>query len=166
MRAVPAALALATAVLAPAAWAQETAALRPCRAEDLPGVWDVVRLRAKRSWPVDRSQPEYFQYQRYVFTADGHARHLSATMPIGPEQHAVMVDTPATSRWTVDERGWLTLDNVRGTPEVSECQVVERQIVDSRQRVTASPGELLLTYYSKSAPVMRRQLARHPTLIP
>ena len=81
-------------------------------------------------------------------------------------QHAVMVDTPATSRWTVDERGWLTLDNVRGTPEVSECQVVERQIVDSRQRVTASPGELLLTYYSKSAPVMRRQLARHPTLTP
>ena len=161
-----AALVLAAAVLAPAAWAQETAALRPCRAEDLPGVWDVVRLRAKPSWPVDRSQPEYFQYQRYVFTADGHARHLSATMPIGPAEHAEMVGTPATSRWTVDQRGWLTLDNVRGMPDVSQCQVVERQIVDSRQRVTASPGEVLLTYYSESAPVMRRQLARHPTLTP
>lgn len=166
MWALPAALALAVAVLAPAAWAQDSAGLRPCRADDLPGVWDVVRLRAKRSWPVDRSQPEYYQYQRYVFTADGHARHLSATMPIGPALHEAIVGTPATSRWTVDERGWLTLDNVRGTPDVSECQVVERQIVDSQQRVTASPGEVLLTYYSKSAPVMRRQLARHPTLTP
>jgi hypothetical protein len=166
MRAVATALALAAAVLAPAAWAQDTAALRPCRTDDVPGVWDVVRLRASPSWPVDRSQPDYFQYQRYVFTADGHARHLTATMPIGPVQHAVMVGTPATTRWTVDERGWLTLDNVRGTPDVSQCQVVERPIVDSRQRVTAMPGELLLTHYSKSTPVMRRQLAKHPTLTP
>ena len=167
MRAPLAALALAlAAALAPAAWAQDAAALRPCRADDLPGVWEVVRLRASSSWPVDRSQPYYFQFQRYVFTADGRARHLTATMPIGPAQHEVMVSTPATARWSLDERGWLTLDKEHGPPDVSQCQMVERQIVDSRQRVTANPGEVLLTYYSKNAPVMRRQLAKHPTLTP
>jgi hypothetical protein len=165
MRAPLAVLALAAAVLAPAAWAQETDALRPCRAEDVPGVWDVVRLRASSSWPVDRSQPDYFQFQRYVFGADGAARHLTATMPIGPVQHQVMVSAPSPARWTLDGRGWLTIDKEEGPPDVSQCQVVERQIVDSRQRVTATPGELLLTYYSRSAPVMRRQLARHPTLV-
>jgi hypothetical protein len=166
MRAPLAVLALAGAVLAPAAWAQETDALRPCRAEDLPGVWDVVRLRASSSWRVDRSQPYYFQYQRYVFAAGGGALHLTATMPIGPAQHEVMVSGPTTARWTLDGRGWLTINKEEGPPDVSQCQVVERQIVDSRQRVTATPGELLLTYYSKNAPVMRRQLAKHPTLSP
>ena len=162
MRAPLAVLALAAAVLAPAARAQETDALRPCRAEDLPGVWDVVHLRASSSWPVDRSQPYYFQFQRYVFAADGGARHLTATMPIGPAQHEAMVSAPTTARWTLDTRGWLTIDKAEGPPDVSQCQVVERTIVDSRQRVTAAPGELLLTYYSKSAPVMRRQLAKRP----
>ena len=166
MRGPLAALALACAILAPAAWAQESDALRPCRPEDLPGVWEVMRLRASSGWRVDRSQPYYFQFQRYVFTADGGARHLTATMPIGAAQHEVMVSAPPTARWTVDERGWLTVDKEDGPPDVSQCQVVERQIVDSRQRVTASPGELVLTYYSNAAPVMRRQLARHPKLLP
>jgi invasion protein IalB len=166
MRAPLAVLALAAAVLAPAAWAQQTDALRPCRAEDLPGVWDVVRLRASSSWPVDRSQPYYFQFQRYVFAADGGARHLTATMPLGPAQHEAMVSGPPAARWTLDGHGWLTIDKEEGPPDVSQCQVVERQIVDSRQRLTASSGELLLTHYSNSAPVMRRQLAKHPTLAP
>jgi hypothetical protein len=144
----------------------ERTALRPCRADDLPGVWEVVRLRVSSSWRVDRSQPYYFQFQRYVFNSDGRARHLTATMPIGATQHDVMVRSPLTLRWTVDERGWLTLDKEEGPPEVSQCQVVERQIVDSRKRVTAIPGEILLTYYSNKAPVIRRQLRKHPTLVP
>jgi hypothetical protein len=165
-RAPLAALALAAAALAPAAWAQETTALRPCRADDLPGVWDVVRLRASRSWRIDRSQPSYYQFQRYVFTTDGRARHLTATMPIGAAQHEAMVGTPATSRWSLDERGWLTLDTEQGPRDVSQCQVVERPIVDSKQNVTAMPGELILTHYSQNRPAMRRQLAKHPTLTP
>ncbi len=166
MRARRAALALAAALLASTAWADTTAALRPCRADDLPGVWDVVRLRAARGWHVDRSRPYYFQFQRYVFTADGGARHLTATMPIGAAQHEAMVRTPPAARWSLDERGWLMLAGEDGPPDVSECQVVERQIVDARQRVTAMPGEVLLTYYANAAPVMRRQLTKHPALLP
>jgi hypothetical protein len=166
MRALLAVVVLAAAALAPAAWAQEASGLRPCRADDLPGVWDVLRLRASPSWPVDRSQPYYYQYQRYVFTADGSARHLTATMPIGAAQHAEMVRAPATAKWSLDERGWLTLDKQQGPADVSKCEVVERQIVDGKQRVTAMPGELLLTYYSKKSPVMRRQLGKHATLPP
>jgi hypothetical protein len=165
-RAPLAALALAATLLASAARAQEAPALRPCRAEDLTGVWEVVRLRASASWPVDRSQAYYYQFQRYVFTADGGARHLTATMPIGSAQHEAMIGVPAAARWTVDAKGWLTIAKEEGPPEVSECQVVERPILDSQQRLTAAPGELLLTYYSKRAPVLRRQLARHPTLVP
>jgi hypothetical protein len=161
-----AALTLAATLLASAALAQDAPALRPCRAEDMTGVWEVVRLRASPSWPIDRSQPYYFQFQRYVFTADGGARHLTATMPIGAAQHEAMAGVPAGARWTVDARGWLTIVKEEGLPEVSQCQVVERPILDSQQRLTASPGELLLTYYSKSAPVMRRQLARNPALVP
>jgi hypothetical protein len=164
--AVAAALVVAAAVAPAGARAQETAALRPCRPDDVPGVWDVVRLRASSGWRVDRSQPYYFQYQRYVFTADGQARHLTATMPIGPAQHEALTSAPVGTRWSLDERGWLTVDKEQGAPDVSECQVVERQIVDDRQRVTAMPGEVLLTYYARGAPVMRRQLARHRRLMP
>ena len=166
MRAAVAALAFAAAVAPAAATGQETAALRPCRPDDVPGVWDVVRLRASSSWRVDRNQPYYFQFQRYVFTADGYAHHLTAPMPIGPAQHDAMTSTPVLTRWSLDERGWLTVDKEQAAPDVSECQVVERQIVDDRQRVTAMPGEMLLTYYASGAPVMRRQLARHPRLTP
>jgi hypothetical protein len=166
MRAAAAALAVAAAMGPATAWAQETEALRPCRSDDVPGVWDVVRLRATSSWRVDRSQPYYFQFQRYVFTVDGRARHLTATMPIGGAQHEAMTSAPVLTRWSLDERGWLTVDNEYGAPDVGECQVVERQIVDDRQRVTAMPGEVLLTYYADGAPVMRRQLARHPRLTP
>jgi hypothetical protein len=166
IRAAAAALAVAAAVGPATVWAQETAALRPCRADDVPGVWDVVRLRAASSWRVDRSQPYYFQFQRYVFTADGRARHLTATMPIGGAQHEALTNTPVLTRWSLDERGWLTVDNAEGGTDVSECRVVERQIVDDRHRVTAMPGEVVLTYYAGGAAVMRRQLARHPTLMP
>ena len=166
MRAALAALAFVAAMAPAAAWGQETAALRPCRADDVPGVWDVVRLRASSSWRVDRSQPYYFQFQRYVFTADGQARHLTATMPIGAAQHEALTSVPVVTRWSLNERGWLTVDQESGTPDVSECQVVERHIVDDRQRVTARPGEVVLTYYAGGRPVMRRQLARHPTLTP
>ena len=160
MRAAVAALAFTAAVTAASAWGQETGALRRCWPDDVPGVWDVVRLRASSSWRVDRSQPYYFQFQRYVFTADGYARHLTAPMPIGPAQHEAMTSMPVRTRWSLDERGWLTVDKEEGAPDVSECQVVQRPIVDDRQRITAMPGEVVLTYYAAGAPVMRRQLAR------
>lgn len=166
MRAAVAALVFAAALAPAVARAQETAALRACRPDDLPGVWDVVRMRASSAWRVDRSQPYYFQFQRYVFTADGQARHLTATMPIGPAQHEALTSTPVLTRWSLDDRGWLTVDREQGAPDVSKCEVVERQIVDDRQRVTAMPGEVLLTHYAGGAPVMRRQLARHPGLMP
>jgi len=133
------------------------AAMRPCARADLLGTWQVVRMGAARSVTVDRSAPEYYPHQRYVFAADATMRYLAAQKAITAEDHRTLAAAPATATtWAVDETGRL-LTQADGVPrqEVSTCAVLLKQIE------AGEAGDVVLTRLdAEGRALSRRQLRR------
>ena len=147
---------------APDAPRAERDALRPCTRADLLGTWQVVRMGAARSVTVDRSDPEYYPHQRYVFATNAIVRYLAAQKAITPEDHRALAAAAAAATWAVDETGRL-LTQPDGAPrqEVSTCAVLLGEVRSEGGGVTGEPGDVLLTRLdAEGRAVSRRQLRR------
>jgi hypothetical protein len=136
-------------------------ALRPCTRGDLVGTWAMIRLGTAPSVRVDQSDPYFYPYQRYAFSADRSMRHLTATAPVGPEEQKAILSAPPTTTWTVDDKGRLLTRKSGATgPEVDACQILLTKISDPRSPVPGLPGDLLLTHYSEEGKPVARRLLR------
>jgi hypothetical protein len=136
-------------------------ALRPCTRGDLIGTWAMIRLGTGPSVRVDQSDPYFYPYQRYAFSANRSMRHLAATAPVGPEEQQAILSAPPTTTWTVDDKGrLLTRKSGATAPEVDACQILLTKISDPRSPVPGLPGDLLLTHYSEDGQPVARRLLR------
>jgi len=136
-------------------------ALRPCTRGDLIGTWAMIRLGTAPSVRVDQSDPYFYPYQRYAFSANRSMRHLAATAPVGPEEQQAILSAPPTTTWTVDDKGRLLTRRSGATaPEVDACQILLTKISDPRSPVPGLPGDLLLTHYSEDGKPVARRLLR------
>jgi hypothetical protein len=160
------ALALALAALAgtPAAAQEGQQVLRPCRRADLLGHWQVIRFGFASGATVDRSDPDYRQYQRYVFHANATMAYAAmATAPTADEERA-LARAPAATTWAVDTQGRLLRQRMGTHTETSECRVVLQALRDPRSPVLAEPGDLVLTDQGPDArPIARRLLRKLPS---
>jgi len=135
--------------------------LRPCTRGDLIGTWAMIRLGTAPSVRADASDPAFYPYQRYAFSADRGMRHLTAPAPIGPEEQKVILSAPTTITWTVDDKGrLLTLKAGAPAPEVDACQILLAKVSDPRSPVPGFPGDLLLTHYGEDGKPIARRLLR------
>jgi hypothetical protein len=136
-------------------------ALRPCTRGDLIGTWAMIRLGTAPSVRVDQSDPYFYPFQRYAFSANRSMRHLAATAPVGPEEQQAILSAPPTTTWTVDDKGrLLTRKSGATAPEVDACQILLTKISDPRSPVPGLPGDLLLTHYSEDGKPVARRLLR------
>jgi hypothetical protein len=136
--------------------------LRPCTRGDLIGVWAMIRLGTAPSVRADASDPAFYPYQRYAFSADRGLRHLTAPAPVGPEEQKAILSAPATITWTIDDKGrLLTRKAGAPAPEIDACQILLAKVSDPRSPVPGLPGDLLLTHYGEDGkPVVRRLLRK------
>jgi hypothetical protein len=141
--------------------AQEAEILRPCRRGDLIGLWQVVRFGFATGAEVDRSDPAYQMYQRYVFNANATMGYTASDVPPTPDEHRALLLRPAAATWALDERGWLVRQDP-GAPRVarSECRVVTQRLKDPRSAVPALPGDVLLTDQGEDERPITRRLLR------
>lgn len=135
--------------------------LRPCTRRDLIGTWAMIRLGTAPSVHVDETDPSFYPYQRYAFSADRGLRHLTATARVGPEEQKTILSAPATITWTVDDNGrLLTRRQGAAAPEVDACQILLAKVSDPRSSVPGLPGDLLLTHYGENGKPVARRLLR------
>ena len=158
---------LALAVLAglgtaPAVAQEAKDVLRPCTTTDLVGTWEVIRLGVVPSTRVDRTDPHFYRYQRYVFSANATMRHLTSKTRITPALHRALLSRATPTTWSVDGNGRLVTEREGAAdPEVATCEVLTRPVIDPRGGVASPPGDVLLTHADGAdRPVMRRQLRR------
>lgn len=147
--------------------AQDAAdALRPCKAADLIGAWDVIRFGVVPTVRIDRSDPAFYPHQRYVFGANATLRHLTSRTRITPAVHRALLGTAPSATWAVDGEGKLLVQWEGATRlETAACAVLTQEVLDPRGRVPALPGDLLLTHHDVTdTPVMRRQLRKRAGL--
>jgi hypothetical protein len=162
-RAAVAGLLLGALALAGAAAAQEAAeALQPCRRADVLGLWEVVRLGLPRGSPVDRTDPAYHPFQRYVFHANATMLHVTSLKQFTAAQQRALLTAPAPTTWAIDVDGRLLLQRQGATRlEASACRVLVKEVTDPRSSAPAYPGDLLLTDYDENdRPAARRLLRR------
>ena len=100
----------------------------------------VVRFGFATGAEVDRSDPAYQMYQRYVFNANATMGYTASDGPPTPDEHRALLLRPAAATWALDERGWLVRQDP-GAPRVarSECRVVTQRLKDPRSAVPAPP---------------------------
>jgi len=107
---------------------------RPCRRADLIGFWGVVRFGFASGARVDRGDPDYQPYQRYVFNADETMAYAATDVPPTSEQQRTLLRAPGSATWAVDGRGRLMRQAAGSTRvETSECRVITRAVRDPRQ---------------------------------
>ncbi len=135
---------------------------RPCTQADLIGTWEVVRFGTVPSLHVDRSEPVFFPYQRYVFGTNATVRHLASQTKITRDAHKALLATAVAGTWAVDGDGRLMLlRDGQASLEQSACLVLVKEVEDRKRRAHSRPGDILLTDYdAASQPVMRRQLRK------
>lgn len=163
-RALVPGLALLVLAAVPAGAEESEAPLRPCRQADLLGHWQVIRFGLAAGAVVDRADPAYQPYQRYVFHANATMAYVaSATAPSADEERA-LPQAPAPVRWALDAGGRLQRHrDPASRAETSDCRVVLRALKDAKSPVLALPGDLVLTDQDGAArPVARRLLRKLP----
>jgi len=135
--------------------------LRPCTRGDLIGTWAMIRLGTAPSARIDATDPYFYPYQRYAFSADRSMRHLTAPAPVGPEEQRAILSAPATITWSVDDRGrLLTRRAGAAAPDVDACQILLAKVSDPRSPVPGLPGDVLLTHYGEDGKPIARRLLR------
>ena len=139
----------------------EREALRPCKAADLIGAWEVVRFGTAPSFLVDRTDPNFYPFQRFVFASNATMRHLTSNTRIARADHRALLAETAPVTWAVDGDGKLLLQKEGAVRlETIACAVLVKEVVDPKRRVPALAGDVLLTHYDAGTPVMRRQLRK------
>ncbi len=143
--------------------AQELAEVtRPCSPADLIGAWEVIRVGTAPGVRIDRSDPAFYPFQRYVFATDATVRHLTSETKITNADHRALLAVAAPWTWAVDANGrLLLLREGQATLDRSACLVLVKEVVDPRSRSRSRPGDLLLTHIdTDDRPLYRRQLRK------
>jgi hypothetical protein len=154
------ALGLIVMLAGPAA-AQDEEITRPCRRADLIGLWRVIRFGFAAGATVDRADPAYQPYQRYVFNANATMGYVASDVPPTPADNRTLLLTPAPVTWAVDAGGRLMRQTAGATRvDRSDCRVVTRAIRDPRSRVPGLPGDVLLTDRGEDERPITRRLLR------
>lgn len=160
-RSLTVAVALLALTAGPAA-AQNPGVLRPCRRVDLIGVWLVIRFGFAAGATVDRADPAYLPYQRYVFNSNATMAYIASDAPPTPEERRTLLLAPPSVTWALDASGHL----MRQAPgaarmERSECRVITRPGRDPRSKIPVLAGDVLLTDQAEDErPVARRLLRK------
>jgi len=136
--------------------------LRPCATADLVGTWEVIRFAVVAPARVDRSDPYFYPYQRYVFSANATMRHVTSKTRITPALYRALLSRAAPTAWSVDGTGRLVVERQGEVgPEAAACEVLTREVIDPRSGVASPPGDVLLTHKDDAnRPMMRHQLRR------
>jgi hypothetical protein len=139
---------------------EKSEALRPCTRADLIGIWAMIRLGRAPSVGVDATDPYFYPYQRYAFSADRRMRHLTAPAPVGPAEQRAILSASTTITWTVDDKGRLLTRKNGAAPEIDACEVLLVKVSDPRNPISGLPGDLLLTHYGEDGKPIARRLLR------
>jgi hypothetical protein len=143
--------------------AQELADVtRPCRAADLLGAWEVIRLGTAAGVRVDRSDPAFYPHQRYVFYKNATLRYLASQTRITAESQRALLATAAVGTWAVDDGGrLLVLHEGEARLDRSACLVLVKEVQDPKNRARSLAGDVLLTTYDAAGQsALRRQLRK------
>jgi len=154
---------LVLVALAMPAAAQDAELLRPCRRADLIGFWRVVRFGFAAGAAVDRGNPAYRTFQRYVFNANATMAYAASEVaPTAEEDRALLLGATRTT-WALDPSGHL-MRQQDGTARVerSECRVVTRGFRDPKSTVPVLAGDVLLTDQGEDERPVTRRLLRKP----
>lgn len=157
-----AALALVPLTAAPVAALDPRDVMRPCRRQDLLGVWRVLRFGFAQSAAVDRTDPAYLPHQRYVFHSNATMTYVTQEVPFTPEDQRELPKLPPTATWALDSEGRLVRQR-DGVPSVdrADCKVVLEPIADPRgSQPRAQRGDILLTEESADRKPLTRRLLR------
>src|SRR2546427_3877509 len=89
---------------------------------------------------VDRSDPYFYPYQRYVFSANATMRHVTSKTRITPALYRALLSRAAPTAWSVDGTGRLVVERQGEVgPEAAACEVLTREVIDPRSGVAAPP---------------------------
>jgi len=147
---LPVSLALVVAcgaVAGPAGAVEPADVMRPCKRQDLIGVWRVLRLGVPGGNDVDRSDPAFLPHQRYVFHANATMTYVSQEVPFTRDDQLGLTKLPASATWALEAEGRLVRqrDGVAALEKI-ECRVVTQSVKDPKtSQPTAQVGDLLLT---------------------
>jgi hypothetical protein len=139
-------LSLALAAL-PAEAVEPREFMRPCRHQDLLGVWRLLRLGVAGGSQVDRTDPAFLPHQRYVFHSNATMAHASQEVPFTAEAQRGLTKLPPSATWTIESEGRLVRqrDGI-ATVEAADCRVLTHAIKDPKtSQPTAQAGDVLLT---------------------
>ncbi len=100
-------------------------ASRPCKKEDLVGVWEMVSVK-----PVhDKADAVFFPYQKFVFRQDASMKFMSSEKPFTKEWLDKFQKQPTEIDFTLDDKGLLTLTwQARPHSEFAICAYVLNEV--------------------------------------
>jgi hypothetical protein len=157
------ALAVLALLGAPAGAVDPKEFMRPCRRQDLIGVWRVLRFGFAQGAGVDRTDPAYLPHQRYVFHSNATMTHVTQDVPFTTEEQRGLLKLPASTTWAMESGGRL-LRQRDGVPTVekADCKVMLEAVVDPKSsQPRAQRGDVLLTdETADQKPVTRRLLRK------
>jgi hypothetical protein len=157
------ALALGCLFVTPAAAVDPQEFMRPCRRQDLIGMWRVMVARVPGGAQVDRTDPAFLPHQRYVFHSNATMAHATQEVPFTADEQRALFKAPTTATWALESEGRLLRqrDGVAAV-ERADCRIMTRAVKDSgTTQLTAQPGDILLTDERGDArPATRRLLRR------
>ena len=131
---------------------------RACTAGDLVGTWDMQGMSVAKSEKVDAADTWFFPHQRFVFTQDGSVKHLSSSKPLPAADAKAIAAMPATSTWSLDPRGYLTVHGPKGSkPQESLCSFLVR---DMPGPTAPKRGDVLLSYMRGTQPIVQKLLRK------
>ena len=137
--------------------------MRPCKRQDLLGVWRVMRLGVAGGSEVDRTDPAFLRHQRYVFHSNATMAHASQDVPFTAEEQRGLTKLPPSATWAIELEGSLVRQR-DGVAEVerAECRVLTQAVRDPKtSQPTAQAGDVLLTEErADRRPATRRLLRR------
>jgi hypothetical protein len=115
--------------------------VRPARAADLPGMWQMAALIMPPE--ADASDPLFAPYQVFFFDQSGKMKHMTSARPF--TSFALFEAAPLVTRYSVEKKGTLVLTNPAwDAPRRYQCTVVTKS-AGGEDRKSARPGDVLLT---------------------
>ena len=162
MKAVLTVLALGWLAVTPAAALDPSQVMRPCKRQDVLGVWRVMRLGVASGTDVDRSDPSFLPHQRYVFHADATMAYVSQEVPFTAEDQRALKTLPRSATWSLEGDGRLVSQrDGAAMVDKAECRVLLQPVKDPRtSQPTAQVGDILLTERSSGERSALRRLLR------
>ena len=162
-RLVLAALVLVGLAAAPAAAVDPREFMRPCKRQDLIGLWRVMRLGVGGGAEIDRTDPAFLPHQRYVFHSNATMAYATQEVPFTADEQRGLLKVPPTATWAMEGEGRLVRqrDGVAAV-EKADCKVLMRAVKDPKtSQPTAQAGDILLTEETADTrPPTRRLLRR------